>query len=132
LWSSLAAQHEGGVSIALSPAASSHEHDAVYRYQRDGYASIVYTGFGATGAALVGVRSSDALIIGCGGIVSPLEVITALEEEKPIGILEGAWQQDPTVAEVLEAHALHYPFLFIHEDPKELISLLKRAHRARS
>ena len=54
------------LSFGLSPAATKREHIENYMLPLDYMDVIVYTGFGFPGRDLMLVRSSDAIIIGCG------------------------------------------------------------------
>lgn len=124
LWVALAAHRGGSTTLAFSPAASAREHQHVYQQPEEGFSSLVYTGFGTSGASVMGVRSSDAVIFGCGGMSSILELVTAIQESKPIGILEGSWGIDDVLEEMLATHYPEYPYVVAHSDPEELVALL--------
>mgnify|MGYP003337872405 CR=1 FL=1 len=124
LWAAMAARRQGAVALAFSPAASQSEHEHVYQQDRAGYTNIIYTGFGTSGASVMGVRSSDAVVFGCGGMSSILELITAIQEGKPIGILEGAWPTDEVLADMLATQYPDYAHIMTHDDPAELAAMM--------
>ena len=55
---------------------------------------IIYTGFNYSGRNLLLVRSSDAVIFGCGRMGTLNEFTITFEDKKPIGILQGEWETD--------------------------------------
>jgi hypothetical protein len=82
---------------------------------------IVYTGFGYTGRDLLLTRSSDAVIIGPGRIGTIHEFTVAYEDEKPIGILEGDWDTDEVIKNIIEkSHKVNKKIIF-SKDPKDLV-----------
>jgi len=127
LWAGMACTRDNGMALAFSPAASASEHDDIYHLPTEGFSKIIYTGFGTSGASILALRSSDAILFGCGGMSSILECMTAIEEKKPIGILEGPWDIDETLKELLDVHYPKYEHLFSDTDPNRLIDqLVKR------
>lgn len=103
LWAAKGAKEEGGISIGLSPAASEREHVEHYKLTLDYMDLIVYTGFGFSGRDILMTRSSDAVILGCGRVGTIHEFTVAFEDQKPIGILTGAWQTDEVIKHLLDA-----------------------------
>ncbi len=122
LWAAMGAKEEKGISIGLSPAASEKEHLEVYRLPIDYMDLIVYTGFGFPGRDLLFTRSCDALIVGCGRIGTIHEFTIAFEDGKPIGVLEGDWDTDKTIKEMLERGHRPNDKIVFDKDPKKLIS----------
>ena len=85
---------------------------------------VVYTGFGYSGRDLLLVRSSDAVIIGCGRIGTLNEFSVAFEDHRPIGILEGTWETDEILRRVIEtAHRPNGKIIY-DSDPKAMIERL--------
>ena len=125
LWVARGAREAGGVCIGFSPAANEKEHETTYRLSGDHVQSMVYTGFGLAGADLIMARSSDAIIFGCGRINTIHEFTVALQEGKPIGILEGEWDTDDLLRDILklEIDRAHETILFDH-DPNRLVERL--------
>lgn len=121
LWGAMGAKEVGGVSVGLSPAASEREHVNVYRLPIDYMDLIVYTGFGYPGRDLLLVRSSDAVIIGCGRIGTIHEFTIAFEDDKPIGILQGDWETDKVIQLMLEKGNRPNPKIVFDSDPKRLV-----------
>ena len=120
-WSAMGAKEEHGISIGLSPAASEREHTEVYRLPIDYMDLIIYTGFGFQMRDILLVRSSDALIIGCGRIGTIHEFTVAFEDNKPIGILEGTWETSKELKLIIEnGHRPNAKIVF-DSDPKELV-----------
>lgn len=122
LWSAIGAKQADGTSIGFSPAASEREHVEVYRLPIDYMDLIIYTGFGFSGRDLILTRSSDAVVFGCGRIGTIHEFTVAFEDNKPIGILEGAWDMDETLKTIIERSNRKADKVIFDDDPKRLIS----------
>ncbi|OGI88166.1 hypothetical protein A2995_00310 [Candidatus Nomurabacteria bacterium RIFCSPLOWO2_01_FULL_33_24] len=121
LWSAIGAKEENGISIGFSPAISEKEHIESYRLPIDYMDLIVYTGFGYPGRDLLLIRSTDAVLIGCGRIGTIHEFTIAFEDGKPIGILQGDWDTDETIKTILErGHRLNDNIVF-DTDPRSLV-----------
>ncbi len=121
LWSAMGAKEEGGMSIGLSPAATEKEHVEQWGLPLDYQDVIIYTGQGFPGRDILLTRTSDAVILGCGRIGTIHEFTVSFEDGKPIGILEGAWEMDDTLKEII-AHG-HRPNdkIIFDKDPKKLV-----------
>ena len=133
LWVSLAAMRAGSTTIAFSPASSYQEHTEVFRYPTEGFSHLVYTGFGTSGASVLALRSSDAVIFGCGGMSSILECITAIEQGKPIGILQGPWDTDNVLRDMLSKNYPNYEHVIVDTDPRRLVEqMMKRVKMIRN
>jgi len=133
LWVALSASRAGSTTIAFSPASSRHEHVDIFRLPSDGFNHIVYTGFGSSGASVLALRSSDAVIFGCGGMSSILECVTAIQEGKPIGILEGPWETDEVLEEMLKKNYPDYEHVITDTDPRRLVEqIIKRVKLLRT
>jgi uncharacterized protein (TIGR00725 family) len=111
----------GGFSFGLSPAANKTEHLEVYKLPTDYMDAIVYTGFGFPGRDLMLVRSSDAIIIGCGRIGTIHEFTVAWESEMPIGILEGEWTTDEVIKNIIANSNRENANVFFDSDPVKLV-----------
>lgn len=124
MYAAMGAKDECAFSIGFSPAANEREHVEVYRLPLDFMDVIVYTGFGYAGRDLLLVRSSDAVIVGCGRIGTLNEFSVAFEDRRPIGVLEGSWQTDELLKRVIEeAHRPNSKVIF-DSDPKALVERL--------
>ncbi len=121
LWSAMGTKEERGISIGLSPAASEREHVDVYRLPLDYMDLIVYTGFGFPGRDLLFTRSCDALLVGCGRIGTIHEFTIAFEDGKPIGVLEGSWDMDETIKDILSRGHRPNDKIVFDSDPKKLV-----------
>ncbi|MEK7121995.1 MAG: hypothetical protein AAB807_00270 [Patescibacteria group bacterium] len=120
-WAAMGAKEEGGISIGLSPAGSEFEHINQYKLPVDYFDMIVYTGFGYAGRNLLLTRAADAVIIGCGRIGTLNEFTIAFEDNKPIGILEGSWETDELIKEII-AKSYRGPGKIVYDsDPKILV-----------
>lgn len=121
MWSAMGTKEERGVSVGISPAANEREHVNVYKLPIDYMDLIVYTGFGFPGRDLLFTRSCDALFVGCGRIGTIHEFTIAFEDGKPIGILEGSWDMDETIKDILaKGHRPNNKIVF-DSDPKKLV-----------
>lgn len=120
-WAAMGAKEEGGFCIGISPAGSEKEHIEGYELPVDYMDIIIYTGFGYSGRNLLLTRSSDAVIIGCGRWGTLNEFTIALEDGRPIGVLEGSGGSTELVDEILaESHRGSGKVVF-DSDPKKLI-----------
>jgi uncharacterized protein (TIGR00725 family) len=124
LFAAVGAKEEGGFSVGFSPAASEREHVEVYRLPLDYMDIVVYTGFGFPGRDLLLIRSSDAVIVGCGRIGTIHEFTIAYEDKKPIGVLEGVWQTDEVLKHIMQESHRPMTNVVIDSDPKALIEQL--------
>jgi uncharacterized protein (TIGR00725 family) len=124
MYAAMGAKDECGFSIGFSPAAGEREHVETYKLPLDFMDVIVYTGFGYSGRDLLFVRSTDAMVIGCGRIGTLNEFSIAFEDRRPIGILEGSWETDEILRHVIdEAHRPNDKVIF-DSDPKAMIERL--------
>lgn len=124
MYSAMGAKDECGFSIGFSPAGNEREHVETYKLPLDFMDVVVYTGFGYAGRDLLFVRSSDAMIVGCGRIGTINEFAVAVEDRRPIGVLEGSWQTDDLLKQVIEsAHRPNAKIIF-DSDPKAMVERL--------
>ena len=124
LYAAEGAKEVGGVSFGLSPAASKKEHLEVYRLPLKAMDAVIYTGFGFPGRDLMLVRSSDAIVIGCGRIGTIHEFTVAWEANMPLGILEGEWATDEVIRTIIKNSNRDNPNVIFEKDPKVLVSKL--------
>ncbi|PJC65398.1 MAG: hypothetical protein CO020_00890 [Candidatus Colwellbacteria bacterium CG_4_9_14_0_2_um_filter_50_12] len=101
-WAAKGAKEEGGIVIGISPASSKLEHTRDYDLPIDHHDIIMYTGQGYSGRNLLLTRCADAVIVGCGRMGTINEFTIAFEDKKPIGVLEGAWETDELLKEVVQ------------------------------
>jgi uncharacterized protein (TIGR00725 family) len=124
LYSAMGAKDESGLSIGFSPAATEREHVETYKLPLEYMDIIVYTGFGYAGRDLLLIRSSDAVVIGCGRIGTLNEFAVAFEDRRPLGILEGSWDTDDLLKKfIASAHRPNNKLIF-DSDPKALVDRL--------
>lgn len=124
-WSAAGAKKAGGFSIGLSPASNKEEHQSVYRLPVDDMDLIVYTGFGFPGRDMLLVRSSEAVIFGCGRIGTIHEFTIAFEDAKPIGILQGPWATDEVIHNIIRNGNRDSSFVVFDSDPDRLVKKIK-------
>ncbi len=124
LYAAEGAKEAGGVSFGLSPAASKKEHLEVYRLPLKAMDAVIYTGFGFPGRDLMLVRSSDAIVIGCGRIGTIHEFTVAWEANMPLGILEGEWATDEVIRNIIKNSNRENPNVIFEKDPKVLVTKL--------
>ncbi|MEK7558662.1 MAG: protein containing YHS domain protein [Patescibacteria group bacterium] len=121
LWAAMGAKEAGGISIGFSPAASQKEHQTVYRLPIDYMDLLIYTGFGYSGRDLLFTRSCDAIFIGCGRIGTIHEFTIAYEDNKPIGILEGDWDMDEVLKNIMDKSNRVNNRIIFDSNPKRLV-----------
>jgi uncharacterized protein (TIGR00725 family) len=124
MYSAEGAKEAGGFSFGLSPAASKKEHVEVYRLPLKAMDTVVYTGFGFPGRDLMLVRSSDAIVIGCGRIGTIHEFTVAWEANMPIGVLVGPWPTDEVIKNIIDNSNRSNPNVIFESDPKVMIEKL--------
>lgn len=124
------AKEAGGFSFGLSPAASKKEHLEVYRLPLKALDTVIYTGFGFPGRDLMLIRSSDAVVIGCGRIGTIHEFTVAWEANMPLGVLVGEWPTDEVIHNIIDNSDRKNPNVIFEKDPKimveKLIAMIKK------
>ncbi|MDP2648528.1 MAG: hypothetical protein Q8P19_01370, partial [bacterium] len=108
----------------FSPASNEREHVEIYKLPLEFMDVIIYTGFGYSGRDLLLVRSSDAIVIGCGRIGTINEFSVAFEDRRPIGILEGSWGTDEILRQMIKEANRPNEKLVYDSDPKALVERL--------
>ena len=124
LYAAEGAKEVGGFSFGLSPAASKKEHVEVYRLPTKAMDAIIYTGFGFPGRDLMLIRSSDAVVIGCGRIGTIHEFTVAWEANMPLGVLEGEWATDEVIRNIIANSNRSNPNVIFEKDPKKMVERL--------
>ena len=124
MYAAMGAKDECGFSIGLSPAANEREHIETYKLPLEFMDVVIYTGFGYAGRDLLFVRSSDAMIIGCGRIGTLNEFSVAFEDRRPLGILEGSWETDEILHRVIDAAHRPNDKVIFDSDPKAMVERL--------
>lgn len=124
MWVAMGAKEAGGMVIGFSPAANEREHVEVYKLPIDYMDLVIYTGFGYGGRDILLVRSTDALICGCGRIGTVHNFTTALQESKPIGILDGPWDMGGQLKDIVEKSHKETSTIISNNDPKKLVEEL--------
>ena len=125
MWAARGAKAGKGMTVGFSPASNLVEHTEVYRLPTDNLDMIVYTGFGYAGSDLLLMRSSDAIIFGCGRIGTIHEFTVAFQDRKPIGILEGNWDTVELLKDIMsrDVERPHDNIVF-DKDPRRLVEQL--------
>lgn len=116
------AKKGGGISVGFSPAGSLREHLRKYRLPYECFDFINFTGLEYVGRDLYLVQSSDAVLTVGGRFGSLHEFTSALEANKPCGVLlgsGGAADLIPRLMEILEPPQRN---LVIYSDnPEDLV-----------
>jgi predicted Rossmann-fold nucleotide-binding protein len=123
-WVAKGARDKGAQVVGFSPAANKAEHTGLYRLPTDQFSSIVYTGFGYPGRNLMMMRSSDALIVGPGYIETFHEFLSALDENKIVGVWEGPWEIDDAIHDLIGKKGKSLNVVF-EKDPVKLIKRIQ-------
>ena len=125
MWAARGAKQAGGMTVGFSPASNLCEHEETYRLPTDNLDMIVYTGFGYAGSDLLLMRSSDAIVFGCGRIGTIHEFTVAFQDRKPIGILEGNWDTVELLRDIM-ARDIERPHdnIVFDKDPNRLVEQL--------
>lgn len=121
---------KGIFSLGLSPAANEKEHTDLYLLPLDSCDVVIFTGFGFPVRDIMLVKSSDAMVIGCGRIGTIHEFTVAFESNMPIGILEGPWPTDAVIRDIIRNSNRTNPNIIFESDPKKMIEKLKEMVKA--
>lgn len=121
------AKKKKGFVVGLSPAISEREHVKKYRLPVDYHDLIIYTGSGYAGRNLLLTRVGDAVIVVCGHMGTLNEFTIAFEEKKPIGILEGPWDTDEMIRDVIGKTRRGPGKIIYSSNPKELVEKVLEA-----
>lgn len=124
-YAAVAAKKIGGKSIGFSPAVSLREHLRKYRLPFECYDFINFTGLHYVGRDLYLVQSSDAVITVGGRFGSLHEFTSAIEDNKPCGILVGSGGTADWIPKLMEnLQPPHRDLVVYSEDPIELVDLI--------
>lgn len=124
MYAAMGAKDECGFSVGLSPAATEREHVETYKLPLDYMDVIIYTGFGYGGRDLLFIRASDAMIIGPGRIGTYNEFSVAFEDRRPMAVLEGPWQTDDIIRQIVDSAHRPTKRVFFDSDPKAIVERL--------
>ncbi|HEY5268007.1 MAG TPA: hypothetical protein VII94_02640 [Candidatus Saccharimonadales bacterium] len=124
-YAAMAASKIGGKSIGFSPAVSIREHLRKYRLPFECYDFINFTGMHYVGRDLYLVQSSDAVITVGGRFGSLHEFTSALEDNKPCGVLLGSGGTADWIPKLMEnLEPPHKDLVMYSHDPVELIDMM--------
>ena len=70
------------------------------------------------------IRSSDAVVIGCGRIGTIHEFTVAWEANMPLGVLVGEWATDEVIQNIIKNSDRTNPNVIFEKDPKIMIEKL--------
>ncbi|HEY4504894.1 MAG TPA: hypothetical protein VJI73_03950 [Candidatus Paceibacterota bacterium] len=123
-WSAKGAKEAGGVSIGISPAKDEKDHVESYHLPIDYMDIIMYTGQGYSGRDILMTRTSDAVIECAGRIGTIHEFTVVFEDNKPLGVLEGPWETDDLIREIIKkSHREEDNKKIVYDsDPKRLVA----------
>jgi uncharacterized protein (TIGR00725 family) len=122
MWSAMGATAAGGVSVGLSPAATPREHIETYNLPLEYMDLVLYTGFGYPGRDIIFTHSTDAMMFGCGRIGTIHEFTVAFEDGKPIGILEGGWETDEVLKNIIDKGHRGSELIVFDSDPQKIVA----------
>ena len=121
MWAAIGAKDAGGFTIGLSPAGTEKEHIEHYNLPVDYMDIIIYTCFGYSGRNLLLTKSADAIIVGCGRWGTLNEFTVALEDGKPIGVLEGSGGSTELIKDIIARSNRGSGNIVYDPDPKNLV-----------
>ena len=70
------------------------------------------------------IRSSDAVVIGCGRIGTIHEFTVAWEANMPLGVLVGEWATDEVIQNIIKNSDRQNPNVIFEKNPKIMIEKL--------
>ncbi len=115
---------KGVFSLGISPATDIKEHTELYLLPTDYNDIIIYTGFGFPMRDIILTKSSHAMIIGCGRIGTIHEFTVAFEANMPLGILEGPWQTDEVIRDIIRNSNRVNTSVIFDSNPKRIVERL--------
>lgn len=121
MWSAMGAKEADGISVGISPANSQKEHIETYNLPVEYMDLILYTGFGYPGRDIIFTHSTDAMLFGCGRIGTVHEFTVAFEDGKPIGVLQGPWETDEVIKDILNNGHRQNDNIVFDDNPKTLV-----------
>jgi len=127
------AKEAGGMVVGFSPAGSMREHLRKYRLPYEHYDFINFTGLEYVGRDLYLIQSSDAIVTVGGRFGSLHEFTSALESNKPCGILVGSGGTADLIPQLMEILEPPSRALVVYDtDPVKLVqkieAILKEKH----
>jgi len=123
-------KERGGLTVGVSPAIALDEHVNVYGSPTDNIDVMIYTGSGLMGREVIGVRSSDIVIIVGGRSGTLGEFAIAYDEGRPIGVLTGTGGIADHVDDFLPVIQKETGSLITYDDdPRRLIERCLTAYR---
>ncbi|OGC88146.1 hypothetical protein A2419_01610 [Candidatus Adlerbacteria bacterium RIFOXYC1_FULL_48_26] len=135
MWSAMGIKEANGISIGVSPASSEKEHVEIYNLPLEYMDLILYTGFGFPGRDIIFTHSTDGMLFGCGRIGTVHEFTVAFEDGKPMGILEGSWETDEVIKQILDNGHRSSENIVFDSDPgrlvEKVIELVKKERASR-
>lgn len=124
-------KERGGLTIGVSPAMSLHEHVNQYGSPTDHIDVMIYTGAGLMGREVIGVRSSDIVVIVGGRSGTLGEFAIAYDEGRPIGVLTGTGGVADHIDDFLPIIEKNTGAIIIYDaDPRMLIKRVVAAFKA--
>ena len=111
----------GGFNIGFSPAASEKEHIKSYKLPLHPFDIMIYTGGDYVGRDITMTKSADGVIIVCGRNGTLHEFTTAIETDKPIGILEGTGGTADKIRGIVEDYWKMPRKIIYDRDPQVLV-----------
>jgi len=136
MWSAMGIKEANGISIGVSPASSEKEHVEIYNLPLEYMDLILYTGFGFPGRDIIFTHSTDGMLFGCGRIGTVHEFTVAFEDGKPMGILEGSWDTDEVIKQILDNGHRSNANIVFDSDPgrlvEKVIELVKKERASRT
>lgn len=126
MYAARGAKKAGGMSVGFSPAGSLREHLRKYRLPFKDFDFINFTGLQYVGRDLYLVQSSDAVITVGGRFGSLHEFTSAVEANKPCGILLGSGGTADLIPKLMEVLEPPAQSLVIYDtDPKKLVERIE-------
>ena len=114
----------GGFNVGFSPAISEAAHLKTYKLPLDPFDVMIYTGADYVGRNVLMTKSADGVIIICGRMGTLHEFVTAVEIQKPIGVLEGTGGTADKIRTIIVGPARGVKKVIYERDPKKLVQKL--------
>lgn len=126
------AKKADGFIVGISPAKDMQEHAIRYKFPKDDFDLIIFSGFGFKGRNVLNISSCDAVILINGSSGTLNEFSIAYDEGRVIGVMEGSGGISDHTKEIINICNKETGATMIYDkDPNNLVKRVIKAVRKR-
>lgn len=123
-FAAIGCKEAGGFNVGFSPAVSEAAHLKTYKLPVEPFDVMIYTGADYVGRNMIMTKSADGVIIICGRMGTLHEFTTALEIQKPIGVLEKTGGTADKIRQIVTGPTRGVKKIIYETEPKKLVKKL--------